>query len=240
MTIAESGVDYDSAPPDYDTFFRQWFPYVAALVRRNGVDEDRKEDVASAIFARLFERDFLNMYDPTLVFKYGGEERPAKFKSFLSKVVLLYLRSFREKQNRLKTRELLLCDTPVGDDGDRPWVEVYGGQVASHESTLIESDQLDETVERLRAHLATVDLRGERDLCDLVALFDAVMVQVRDQGCYDVATLTAMFHTSATSMHAWLWRLKEELAGATDRAVPAKRPRVLRRPADTPTDRVAA
>ena len=235
MTFPHGGVDNMSAPQDYDAFHRQWYSYVVSLVRRNGIDEDGKEDVASSILMRLFERDFLTWYDPNLVFKYNGEDRPAKFKSFLSKLVLVYLRSHREKQNRRRTRELLICDTPVGEDGDRPWVEVYGGQVPSHEATLIGKAELAEAVAGLRAHLLAAPTRGERDMCDPVALFDAVVEQIAEIGQYDVAALTERFNTSATSMHTWLWRLKEMLADATQRQVPAKRPRVLHRP-DPPGD----
>lgn len=230
MSNTVSGVDYVSAPKDYAELFRRYYPYVVNLVNKNGIADDNKEDVASEILARFFERGFLEKFDPALVFSYAGQPRPARFKSFLSKFVLTYVRGHYDKQKRLRTREIMLCDHVMSGFygiGVR-WVDVYGEAHPDHQDEVLEGWMERQLVVGLRNFLADVPRKSVYDRCDLVALFDAVMVQVRDKGEYDITELKEIFGVSSTAMHTWVWWLKQNIAEALGHPVPAKRPRTTR------------
>lgn len=226
MAVSEAPVDYVSAPASYEELYRMYYNYVVSLVRRMGIDEDRKEDVASSILLRFYERDFLAKFDPSLVFSYNGEKRPARFKSFLSKFVIIYVRSHREKQINRARRELLICDSPIDDSS---WLDFFGGRVQGPEDDVIEMLSEQELVADLRRHLTTIPRRSVHDMCDLPAVFDVLVEQIREYGRYDVAQLKVHFGVSATSMHSWLWWLRANLAEYLRRPLPAKRPRTVRR-----------
>lgn len=237
MANSKNGVDYMSAPKNYAELFEVYYAYVVNLVNRMGIKDSLKEDVASEILTRFYERDFLAQFDPTLVFIYAGEERPARFKSFLSKFVLAYVRGHYDKQQRQSQREVLICDLPISADGAESkgstaaglrWVEVFGEVEPSHEDDVLDQLEEEALVQGLRAYLATVPRRSKYDNCDLVMLFDEVMLQIRVYGEPNIAQLKDIFHVSSTAMHTWMWWLKENLAEATGRPVPAKRPRTTR------------
>lgn len=225
MGAAINGVDYVSAPRDYADLFRIYYEYVVAVVRRAGIEASRAEDVASEILLRFYERDFLSKFDPTLVFKYGGEDRPARFKSFLTKFVLIYARGHFDKQQRTAHREILVCNRPMGDRDTTDWFEIFGGTVDGADLEVLEALEEKDLVQHLRAYVAQVPRRSSFDACDLVLLFDAVIDQIRTQGSWDIAALRAHFGISSTAMHSWMWWLRANLADALGRPVPAKRPR---------------
>lgn len=235
MRIANDGADFYAAPKDYAELFTKYYPFVVHLVRRMGIEESRKEDVASEILLRFYERDFLNEFDPTMTFEYQGEVRPARFKSFLSKFVLAYVRGHWDKQKRLHTREVLIVDSPTQQGSQQViWLDLHGEPVPGCEDEII--DQLCEQalVEQMRRYLATVPRRSRFDTCDLVALFDEVVAQIRATGAWDVAALRAKFGVSATAMHSWMWWLRGNLATFTGETLPAKRPRTVK--LKTPTE----
>ncbi len=227
MAEEENGVDYVSAPADYADLFRTYYRYVVTLVRRLGIEESRKEDVASDILLRLYERDILSTFDPSLVFTYDGKDRPARFKSFLTKLVMTYVRGHFDKQQRQNGRELLIADRPVGD-GDTTWIDVFGGTVDGADADVLNVLAEQDLVDKLRAYIATVPRKSKFDSCDLLALFDAVVVQIRECGAWNVAELRDRFGISSTAMHSWMWWLRANLAHALGRPVPPRRPRVVR------------
>lgn len=228
MNIAANGADPVSAPANYADLFQQYYGYVVSLVRRSGIEISRAEDVASEILLRFFERDFLNVFDPTLVFHYQGRAHPARFKSFLTKFVLTYLRGHIDRQDRLHRRELLLCDNPVAATGVTCWLDVFGDTVDGPDSEIFAFLEEQELVARLRRHIAGVPKRSALDTCDLVALFDAVIEQIRTDGRWNITSLRRRFGVSSTAMHSWMWWLRTNIAAALRRPVPAKRPRTLR------------
>lgn len=229
MPIAASGVDYVSAPKDYAELFRIYYVYVVRLVHKHGIDENHKEDVASDILAKFFERGFLEVFDPSLSFPYKGEMRPARFRSFLSKFVLRYLRGHLDKQKRNARREWNVCDLLVegpitGGVGVR-WVDIYGEPHPDHEDEVLDGVISDDLIRGLRDYLADVPPRNEYDRCDLVVLFDAMVEQIKDKGEYDMYALAQRFGVSYTTAHNWMWMLRAHLCEATGRPLPAKRPR---------------
>ncbi len=235
MRCSDNGVDPMAAPADYADLFRCYYDYMVTLVRRAGIESSRAEDVAMEILTRFFERDFLNEFDPSLVFHYDGQDRPARFKSFLTKFVLTYVRGHKDKQARLTGRELLICDRPLlaadaGGAREISWIDVFGDQSPGADVDIIEALGEQERVDRWRAYIAQVPRRSQWDTCDLVALFDAVVEQVRADGAWNATELRHRFNISSTAMHSWLWWLRANLAAADGRPVPAKRPRTVRPP----------
>lgn len=227
MDIAVSGVDYVSAPKDYADLFRIYYRYVVGVVRRAGIERTHAEDVASEILLRFYERGFLAKFDPSLVFRYKGEDRPARFRSFLTKFVLVYSRGHYDKQRRIAERELLLCDVPVGDREMTSWVEMFGGALDGVDVDVLHALEEQDLVRQLRNHICGVPRRSAYDTCDLVALFDEVIRQIHTTGEFKVAALREHFGVSSTAMHSWMWWLRVNLAQALDRPAPLRRPRKL-------------
>jgi len=229
VSIAKCSVDHVSAPKDFTELYEKYYDYVCFLVRKMGINEDEKEDVANSILLRFFERDFLHKFDPSMSFPYKGQMRPARFKSFLSKFVMTYVRSHLEKQRHRAQREVLLCDAPVGDTGDGTWIDLYGATVAGHEDEVIEALLATQKIEFWRRHLATVPARSRNDVCKLVPLLNEVVRHLQTYRFIDKVELREHFGLGATAIHSWLWWLRENLAAAEDRPVPARRARVVRR-----------
>ena len=232
MTIDKSGVDYVSAPRDYAELFRIYYPYVVSLVRKWGISEDRKEDVASEILIRFMEKGCLETFDPTMVFVYDGKERPARFRSFLSRFVIAYTRGYLERQQQLARRELQLCNVPVGEpdaSGPTQWVDVYGEPIPDIADAILDMIEATETVEHWKKELAKVPRRSPADNCDLPALLDAVVEQVLEYGIWDVPKLCERFGKKTTAMHAWLWWMRANLAPIAGRKCPDRRPRTVKK-----------
>ncbi len=238
MSTADNGVDFVSAPVDYADLFRRYYGYVVALVRRAGIDDNRAEDVASEILLRFLERGFLEKFDPSLVFTYDGQARPARFKSFLSKFVLAYCRGHWDKQTRDKFREPLICDSTLRDPAssmsghghDIRWIEVHGEHVPGADDIVAEMFGEADLIGELRTYLAAVPRRSKFDSCDLVALFDIVVAQIRDQGSWNVTEIRERFGISTTAVHSWMWWMRTNIAACLGRPVPAKRPRATKTP----------
>lgn len=231
--MAVSGVDYMSAPQDYAELFHTYYPYVVNLVNKFGITEDNKEDVASEILTRFMERGFLEKFDPSLTFFYNGEQRPARFKTFLSRFVLTYVQGHYDKQKRIAKRETQLCDVMFRESWGHGaealrWVDLYGDSHEGHEEAVLDAVREEDLARGLRNYLADIPHRSTGDRCDLVALFDAVRTQCLDKGCYDITALKEQFSVSSTAMHTWIWWLKENIAEALGLPVPPKRRRTAR------------
>lgn len=222
MTTAKSGVDYVSPPKDYAALYETYYDYVVAFVRKLGIGNGLAEDVASEILLRFYERDALNTFDPTLVFEYNGKEHPARFKSWLSRFVVNYVRGHRDKISRLASREVLVCDHPIDADGTR-WIDIHGGTEPNHDDSVLASVEEQRLVAQMRKYFATVPRRSDADRCDLLKLLDAVVAQARSDGKVNVNQLAEKFDVSASAMHTWLWWLKANAAAALGVPMPVKR-----------------
>lgn len=222
MTDTVDGADLYAAPSTYADFFRQYYGYVVSLVRSLGISENNKEDVASEIITRFFERDFLNVYDPELLFEHEGELRPARFKSFLTKFVRTYLLGHRDRQHREQRREVLICDMPLGEAGDTNWIDVFGDPNPSYESNTLDWIAFDERVAELRDHMTKIPT----DAAVLVPFFDEYVKHIRLYGEADHKVLGEEFDVGTTAIHTWVWCMREYLATALGKPVPAKRPKV--------------
>lgn len=229
MTIADNEVDFVSAPKNYSDLFRVYYPFVVALVRKAGISDADKEDIASDILLRFFERDFLKVFDPDAVFEYDGQVRKARFKSFLAKFVLTYVRGLGDKTRRQAQREMLICDMPVGDAGDATWIDVFGGSDA-HEDNTVDKVSYEQLVSALRAYLEKIGPRSKHDTCDLVKLFDAMVDLVDKYGELSITELQRKFrnaetgnYVSSTALHSWIWWLRDNAGEALNLPVPTKK-----------------
>lgn len=225
MTVDKNDVDFMSAPKDYGELFSTYYGYVVALVRKNGIAESNKEDVAVEILTRLLERDFLTLFDPTLKFTHDGQTRKARFKTFLSYAVIDYCRGHRDKQKRLGFREMLIMDKPTAyDEIDSTWAEWWGVEATeSHEEAILELVAGEQFMADIREYLATVPRRGAFDRCDLVKLFDAVLAQIALTNTVCVRELKEHFGISGTGINGWMWWLRANIAEFLGVDLPPKR-----------------
>lgn len=197
-----STFDEVRAPADYDELHRYYFGYMVQFVKHQGIEPQSAEDVASEIMFRLIATDILSQFDAGMTFERGGEVKTARFKSFLNSKLIAYVKHHRERQTVRRTREPVICDTPVGEDDT--WIQVFGPSMSDDYAYLEEQ----ELVASIRSYLVTVKPRSSKDICDLPKLFDAVVAQVRLTGRVSTPELQELFGISATATHAWLKRLR--------------------------------
>lgn len=233
MIAAATGADYKSAPPDNDAFFRLYYGYIVNLVLKHGIEEKNKEDCAAEIIARLIEKRAIETFDPDLVFEYEGQQRPARFKTYISRYVCKVVRGMRDQQKRLAGHEVQICDMQIADDAHSStftsgsWADVYGPTTPDHADDVIEMLGEEQDAGWMRTWLSTRPKRFSHDRCDLVELFDAMRAQVLACGTYNIAELEQQFGMSTTAMHNWMWWLRGNVAAAYNREAPAKRARTL-------------
>lgn len=209
MTAVDNGADFRSPPADYAALFQLYHPYVVGLVRRIGVDAQYVEDVAADILLTLMERDILAEFDENVCFLYNGQIRPARFKSFLTRQVMLYARGLRDKQHRRNSRELQVFDD-VPLDGST-WLDDLV-LVDGHEERVCDEVAGTTLTAEIRAYLVTVPRRSQFDTCDLPALFDALVEHVRTSGHCTAADLREEFGVSSTAIYTWLRWLRHHVA----------------------------
>lgn len=230
MLIAKkTGVDHVSAPANYDELYRKYYRFVVALVQKHGICESNAEDVASEILERFWERDFLSEFDGDAVFEHDGVQYRARFKSFLSKFVIAYLPGHRDRQTKRAHRELLLMDMPINDGSANTeaskatWGEQHGGEAISAEEEFFGGAAMADLLDFMRGYLTNLPLRSKSDSCDLNELFAEMLHQIETTGVWENEPLRQRFRVSSTAMHQWTWALREHLADAMGRNLPAKR-----------------
>jgi DNA-directed RNA polymerase specialized sigma24 family protein len=194
-------------PSGLDELFRNYYGYVRKLVTGTpGIPAQDAEDVAMEIMTRLVERDVIGMFDPDMRFSYDGKQVPAKFRTFLTAQVSLYVRGQRDRLGRQRRRELYVAgSSPLEDDGP-VWTDLFGGA----EDDLSGLDAA-EWIRQARGFLATVPKRSDRDACDLVRLFDALVRQVSDTGSASIPETAARMGVSPAVSGRWLQWLRENL-----------------------------
>jgi hypothetical protein len=245
VAAIDSDVDYVSAPANYADFFTMYWDYTINLLRQFGIGENDLEDSACEIMLRFMERGSLAKFDPDLCFYYKGEMRPARFRSYYSRAVEMYSRGLRDKQKKLSHREFQICDIHFtagnhssnnidvqggGKSSVANWAETYGEANPDHSDEVLDMMVEESEADAVRRMLAQVPPRNAQDRCDLVALYDAVRVQILTYGEYDIGRLRERFGVSSTALHSWMWFLKQNLAVIYGKPVPPKRPRRVRRP----------
>lgn len=244
MATTDSDVDYMSAPANYADFFKIYYPYTVNFLAKLGIDDNNKEDVAAEILLRFMERNSLEKFDADLNFYYRDQLRPARFRSYYSRSVEMYARGMRDKQKKQARREWQICDVhydganggsniDTGGSNSKSavgnWADTFGPAHEDHSDGVLDAMTEEAEAEGVRRALAMIPARSAHDRCDLVAVYDALRVQVLAFGEYDINRLREHFGVSSTAMHSWIWWLKENLAAIYGLPVPAKRPRRTRR-----------
>lgn len=233
--------DLHSAPADYDAFYRQYHMYVVHLVSKNGIAWQDAHDVAHKIIIYFIERDFLKVFDPTKVFSYKGQLRPARFKSFLNVFVQRYLLGIRDSYAKHYGREMLIMDAPTDQDGAEKgtWKDIHAPSFEANYGAIDEALAASETVCAMRAHLVQVERRARlleasrrvarqklrpfrpstkpksrvlRKRCDLPTLFDAVLCTITAHDEISGVRLAAEFGVSPAAMYSWLKAMRGHLA----------------------------
>lgn len=203
-------IDAYHVPADYSELFRVYYGYIKGYLRKLGIPAQDCPDAASYVLERMVARDFLAFFDPGYQSERNGKPVQVRFRNLLNASVEHYARGLRDSQRRRASSEILLCDKEYAGDGDQSWrwLDVFGP------ATWDEYGGLDEEalVSRLRNHLATVPRRSTRDLCDLTALFDELVQQVRGgSDSIDYGRVQRRFGIGSTAAHSWVVYLREVL-----------------------------
>lgn len=198
------------APSGPDELFRQYYGYIRKIVASTpAIPAQDAEDVAMEIMTRLVERDVVGMFNPDMRFAHGGQDIPARFRTFLVAQVQLYVKGQRDKLGRRRQREMLIVDAPLGDDdgeGQASWADVFGG--AEDDLSAIDAA---EWVRQARGFLAIVPKRSAQDACDLVQVFDALVDQVAVHGTATAAVAAARLGVSPRVMARWVTWMRQNL-----------------------------
>lgn len=202
------------APADADGLWREYGSYMRRLVVRGGIPDQEADDVLGNIVTRLIARNVLDMYDPAKVVTYGGREIHVSFKSFLSSIVMTYVKGQRDKLGRLGKRELLIADKAQDDNGTT-WAELFGGEWFDDYSHL----DTQQFIDRMRAYLAMVPPTDTS--FGLLDLFDELVREVRQDGEATVKAVREHFGVPASVVKARMGTLQATLKGAPEAPPPS-------------------
>lgn len=210
MTVVVSS----AVPADTEELYRLYASYIRSIVRRHAaIPPQELDDITSEIMTRLLERDVLGMFDPAHHIEYDGKVVAPKFRTFLTNMVMLYVKSQRDKLGRYQKRNILKCDAPAGD-GSVTWAEMFGGSWFDDYPS--ESDT--EFVGRMRTYLAMLPPRTAHDKLNLVELFDEMLAEIYVDGQVSSKAIQARFSVSPSTASVWLAYLRQrlkEFAGET-------------------------
>lgn len=200
--------DGATVPSGPDELFRSYYGYVRRIVANTpAIPAQDTEDVSMEIMTRLVERDVLGMFDPGMKFSHDGKEIPARFRTFLTAQIALYVKGQRDRLGRQRKRELLVFDSPSpGDEDGRTW----GGLFGAAEDDMSGLDAA-EWIRQAREFLATVPRRSGQDRCDLVRLFDEMISQVAAHGAVSTAETAARLGVSSAIASRWTTWLRQNL-----------------------------
>lgn len=147
-----------TAPVDAEAFWERDGGFIYSFVRKQlgvTVTPMDAQDAAADIFERLLVarnaqgQTILEQYSAGYISPRTG--KPVTWRAFLAGKLSLYIRGKRESIARREGREMLICDSAVGDGGEK-WVELFGGQVWDEYPSLTD----EEFTQRMRDYLATL------------------------------------------------------------------------------------
>jgi len=194
-------------PAGPEELFRDYYPYVRKIVSNTpAIPSQDVEDVAMDIMTRLIERDVVGMFDPDMRFIHDGRQVTAKFRTFLTAQVQLYVKGQRDRLGRQRSHELLVVDSSADDTGGPCLVDLFGGA----EDDLSGLDAA-EWIRQARDFLSVVPKRSDRDRCDLVALFDDLIGQVASTGTVSMFDTATRLGVSPSVSGRWVTWLRQNL-----------------------------
>ncbi len=236
MTNLDNDATEMVAPQDNADLFTRWQPFFKNYAVKRGIHPNDVQDAASIMVLRHIERDTIHNFDGDRVTNYKGEQRPARFKTYLGRAIELDLRGIRDKNSRIAARELAVGCIESRSENDSsntvPWLDAIGDVQEDHADAIDDMIDYEAEIKYLRIKLSELPRRNVQDLCDLVALHDVICKQILDDGAYDIPKLAAKFDIASTTMHHWVRYWKSCIAAIYNRPLPPKRARRSRK--DTP------
>jgi hypothetical protein len=142
--------DFVNAPPSYDVFYRQYLAYTKWLVTRFGVPASDLDDVVIDIIMRFMERDSIGVFSGE--WSTRSATGKSNFRSYYSRFVVTYARGKNRNVHKHNSRNLLICDASVDDDGSTSWLDV-NAPTSSFEEDAVGSMDFDGLVSSLRARV---------------------------------------------------------------------------------------
>lgn len=193
-------------PASFTEFYRDYYSYVVRLVNRAGVPYQEAEDISQTILTRFYERGVLEQYDP-------NREQGAKFSTFVSSFVLIYVRHYRNRLLRLNAHELDLLDRPVSstDDLKSAWADAHG---YTHEDSY-EELELSTLKNSIEERLSRVVKNDDRSACDLLKLFRMISDQVEEDGKHNTQVIADEFGVSVSTIKYWIAKLRVYVSAVT-------------------------
>jgi hypothetical protein len=193
----------NDVPANYDEFHRMYFEYIKSLVKRAGIVFQNVDDVAMGLVVRFIEMDILKQYTPQFT-DAVGVVRSVKFRTYLTSLVMVYVKHPRHRLNVHYRREVADLDDLV--------------RVMEHQFPELQGPSTDEVIDRMTYEdmlyfisVALSNIQSNRSALRMDELFLSVASQVEDSGKYNVTQLAKAFHVSTTSIRAWLTRLEREV-----------------------------
>ncbi len=203
---------YSPDPPaSAEELYQQDGTYIKSLVRRqlgHGAGEQDVEDIAQEIICKLVARDVISMYDP-------DHASGARWRTFLGRQVLLYVRGMGETLGRRHSRELAILDDSEGGG----WADLLGASAWDDYARLDD----DEFLARMREHIASVpEWKGP---VSLVALFDLTVTRLKggENGLPPRKQVQEHFGVSASAARHGLAQLRQRLGAVLRYAAPPVR-----------------
>lgn len=169
-----------TAPADAEAFWERDGGFIYSFVRKQlggTVAAHDAEDAAAEIFERLLVAR--NVHGQGILEQYSAgyisprTNKPVTWRAFLAGKLSLYIRGKRESIARREGREMLICDSAVGDGGEK-WVELFGGQVWDEYPSLTD----EEFTQRMRDYLATMPDTWEGP-GSLYAVFSEILARIQ-------------------------------------------------------------
>jgi DNA-directed RNA polymerase specialized sigma24 family protein len=197
--------DRRTAPSDYGQLYTEYFDYIKLLVQNYGIQEWNAEDVADEILLKFYEKGFLEKFDPEFTAEVGGRRRRSSFTGFLSGFTWKYTLAYRDQQMTRMRREPHHLQDRVGEDGE--WGDIY--LPSSDDGTNV-VDTVD-LIERGRAYLATLPIRGTRDLPRVFEMCERMMVE---DGAIDRHKIAEALDVSPTAVCLIMKDLRAALVDA--------------------------
>lgn len=203
-TAATAVMQEHEVPADFTELYQRYYSYVVRLIISRGIAPSDAEDVAQIILTHFYRRNSLAHYSPD---HRTAEGRQAKFTTFLSGFVLVYL---KHHLDRARIEEMRRANMhPLSEEDPLNEYSAINRQGPRVEDAQ-DGPEYVEFVQEAHARLAAADFSGN---CDLRELFEAMREQIAFTGAYNTAELAARFNAPVSTVQKWIGRLRTELAG---------------------------
>jgi len=200
----------DPAPPlSLEEVIREYTPLVRGILYNKGVSN--VDDASQEVLTRFMENDLLEIYDPGFSVVHEGVLYGAKFRSFLTAYVQRSALGIRDKEARLRAREVKSLDAASSPDAGAAESSLKD-QLVADQAEFLADLEADELVIRLREWLAFVPVRGKRDIS---LLFELILVQLAENPALpkpDRSRLARDMGVSVSAVGTMLTEMRQEMS----------------------------